>query len=150
MPVPYLHFQGRCAEALAFYAEVFGGPAPTLTRYADGPGAPEAWKGEPHVMHGEVRLEDGVLMGSDFPPGMEGDPQKAVSVMQALPDGEAVRAAFGRLLDGGAVIQPVQETFFSPAFAMVRDRFGTHWILMAPPAAPPDPAPVEVEPGAGP
>lgn len=28
MPTPYLHFQGRCAEALTFYAEVFGAPPP--------------------------------------------------------------------------------------------------------------------------
>ena len=144
--IPYLHFQGQAAQALAFYAEVFDGHGLTLTRYADGPGAPEAWRDEPHVMHGELRIGDGTLMASDFPPGMEGDAQKAVSVMQALPDGAAVRAAFGRLAEGGAVVQPVQETFFSPAFGMVRDRFGTHWILMAPPAA----APVAVEPGAGP
>lgn len=26
--LPYLHFQGRCAEALAFYAQVFRAPAP--------------------------------------------------------------------------------------------------------------------------
>lgn len=146
MPAPYLHFQGTCAEALAFYAQVFGAPAPSLTRYADGPGAPEAWRDAPHVMHGEIRLPDGPLMGSDFPPGVEGDPQKAVSVMQVLPDRAAVQAAFDRLSEGGDVIQPVQETFFAPAFAMLRDRFGTHWIL----TAQAHPAPEPVEAGAGP
>ena len=35
MPIPYLHFRGDCAAALAFYAETFGTPAPLLMRYAE-------------------------------------------------------------------------------------------------------------------
>lgn len=66
MPIPYLHFQGTCAKALAFYAEVFGSPAPQLMHYAEAPGMPY-----PHdpdrVIHGQVMLPDGMLMASDFP-----------------------------------------------------------------------------------
>lgn len=131
---PYLHFQGRCAEALAFYAEVFGGTDVQMMPYAQAPEAPADWADAPHVMHGQVTLGEGRLMASDFPPGMEGDPQKAVSVMQTAPDAATAGAWFDRLLDGGDVIQPMQETFFSPAFGMVRDRFGTHWIIAADPA----------------
>lgn len=129
--VPYLHFQGRCAEALAFYAKVLGGTDLALMRYDE---APEEWKGSDRIMHGQLTLGDGTLMASDFPPGFEGDPQKAVSVMQTFPTPEATRAAFDRLLEGGDVIQDFGPTFFSPGFGMVRDRFGTHWILSAMPA----------------
>jgi PhnB protein len=132
---PYIHFQGQCAEALAFYADVFGGSGLQTMRYADGPGAPEAWKGSDRVMHGQITLGDGVLMASDFPPGVEGDPQKAVSVMQTLPDVVSTRAAFDRLCEGGAVIHDFGPTFFSPAFGMVKDRFGTHWIVSTQPDA---------------
>jgi PhnB protein len=131
--MPYLHFQGRCAEALAFYADVLGGTDLAMMRYADGPNARPEWKDQPHVMHGQVRLGDGVLMASDFPPGMEGDPQKAVSIMQTFSDVDSTRAAFDRLMEGGDLIQPFGPTFFSPAFGMLRDRFGTHWILSAEP-----------------
>ena len=31
MPIPYLHFQGDCAKALAFCAETFASPAPPDT-----------------------------------------------------------------------------------------------------------------------
>lgn len=128
---PYLHFQGQCAEALAFYAEVFDGTELRTMLYAEGPGVPEAWKTSPRVMHGQVTLAGGTLMASDFPPGFEGDPQKAVSVMQTLPDVAAARAAFDRLSDGGALIQEFGPSFFSPGFGMVRDRYGTHWIITA-------------------
>ena len=134
MPLPYIHFQGRCAEALAFYAEVFGGSGLELTRYDDSPEAHEAWKGSGRVMHGQITLPDGLMMGSDFPPGTEGDPQKAVSAMQSMPDTASARSAFDRLLEGGDVILPFGPNFFSPGFGMVRDRFGTHWMIWTAPA----------------
>ena len=49
--LPYLHFQGQCADALGFYQQVFGGRDLQIMRYADGPDAPEAWKSSPRVMH---------------------------------------------------------------------------------------------------
>ena len=133
--MPYLHFQGRCAEALAFYAEVLGGTDLAVMRYAEAPAVPEDWKASDRVMHGQVRLGEGVLMASDFPPGMEGDPQKAFSVMQTFADVPSARAAFDRLMEGGDLIQDFGPTFFSRGFGMVRDRFGTHWILSAEPEA---------------
>lgn len=130
---PYLHFQGTCAEALAFYAHVFGGTV-TMMPYAEMPGAPAEWAGSAHVMHGQVTMPGGILMASDFPPGFEGDPQKAVSVMQTIPELGTARAAFERLLgEGGDLIDDFKETFFAEGFGMVRDRFGTHWIISTEP-----------------
>ena len=127
--LPYLHFQGQCAEALAFYAQVFGGTNLQTMRYADGPDAPPAWKDSARIMHGQVTLYDGTLMASDYPPGVEGSPQTGFSVMQSAPDVTTGRAVFDQLSQGGAVIDPFRATFFSPGFGMVRDRFGTAWII---------------------
>ena len=41
--MPYVHFQGHCAEALAFYEQVFDGRDLQIMRYADGPEAPPEW-----------------------------------------------------------------------------------------------------------
>ncbi|TNC69822.1 VOC family protein [Rubellimicrobium roseum] len=133
--IPYLHFRGDCAEALAFYAGALGGTDLALLRYADSPNASEAAKGSDRVMHGQLRLGDGMLMASDVPPGMEGHPQQGVSVMQTFPEPAAAHQAFDRLTDGGTVIQPFAPTFFSRGFGMVRDRFGTHWIISTAPEA---------------
>lgn len=132
---PYIHFQGQCAEALTFYARVFNGTGLQTMRYADGPGATDAWKASDRVMHGQVTLFDGTLMASDFPPGIDGDPQKGFSVMQTAPDVAAGQAIFDQLADGGSVIDPYRATFFSPGFGMVQDKFGTHWIISTLPAA---------------
>jgi PhnB protein len=55
--------------------------------------------------------------------------------MQSAPDVATAQGWFDGLGNGGAVIQPFQPTFFSPGFGMVKDKFGTHWIISAMPAA---------------
>jgi PhnB protein len=129
--VPYLHFQGDCAEAMAFYAEVFGSEPPRLMRYTDAPPSEEIGRSD-KVMHAELTIGAGKLMGSDFPPGMEGEPQRAVSVMHPVADAETGRRIYQRLREGGATIMDFAPTFWSQGFGMVRDRFGTHWMIAAP------------------
>lgn len=132
--VPYIHFQGNCAEAMRFYADVFGATDLQIFGYADAPEG--AMPGVPtdtdRVMHAALTHPGGVLMGSDFPPGMEGDPQKAVSISFSVGDVAAGKALYDRLLDGGAPIMDYQETFWAEGFGMVRDRFGTHWMISGP------------------
>lgn len=126
---PYIHFQGNCAQALTEYARIFGSAPPDLMRYAEAPDMPEPMRSAERVIHGQVRLFDGMLMASDFPPGVEGDPQKAVSVMQTAPDLETGARIFAALLEGGAAILPWGPSFFAKGFGMVKDRFGTHWMI---------------------
>ena len=133
--MPYIHFQGQCAEALTFYADIFGGTGLQMMGYSDGPGAPPAWMSSPRIMHGEMTIGDAKLMASDYPPGTDGAAQAGFSVMQSAPDVPTARRYFDRLAEGGRVIDDFKETFFSPGFGMVKDRFGTHWIISAMPAA---------------
>ena len=46
-------------------------------------------------------------------------------------DQEADRV-FALLSGGGQTFMPMQETFFASRFAMLRDRFGTSWMLLHP------------------
>lgn len=132
---PYIHFQGNCAEAMTFYAKLFGGTDLQMMPYARMPGGDPRPGADTRMMHAQVTLGDGTLMASDYPPDQAGDPQKGFSVMQVAPDAPTASAWFDGLCVGGTVIMPFGPTFFSPAFGMVRDRFGTHWIISAVPAA---------------
>jgi PhnB protein len=53
-------------------------------------------------------------------------------------DGALVARETGDMLsDGGQVFMPMEETFFAVRFAMLRDKFGTSWMILAPkPQAP--------------
>ena len=43
---------------------------------------------------------------------------------------------FHALAEGGQVQMPLAETFFSPRFGMVADRFGVSWMVYVVPAEP--------------
>ncbi|WP_420341945.1 VOC family protein [Paenirhodobacter sp.] len=133
MFTPYMHFQGCCAEALTTYCRVLGGTELTLMTYDDVPDGGFGGAGAGQlIMHGSFRLRDGMLFASDFPPGMEGERQQAVSVHLDFPTDAAAHAAFDALREGGQEIMPFAETFWATGFGMLRDRFGTHWMLSGP------------------
>lgn len=133
---PYIHFQGTCREAMTAYQALFGGKLDLMPYRAAPewpPGTPEAMRTSDLVMHGTLVLPDGrCLMASDFPPGMGGDPQQAVSICHTAPSIERAREIFAVLANGGTVIMEFQPTFWADGFGMVKDRFGTHWMVLAP------------------
>lgn len=138
MPIiPYIHFSGDCAEAMASYADLFGAAPPQIMRYRDAPEMAEVAEGTDLVMHSEIHAPGGTIMASDYPPGMAGEPQQGMSIMYGVADAETGRRIFERLAtEGGGTIMDYGPTFWSSGFGMVKDRFGTHWMIAAPaPAA---------------
>ena len=130
--MPYIHFQGTCRDAMVTYAKLFGASDLQLMTYAQMPSGPPEFVHSDRIMHSQFSLETGaVLMASDFPPGIDGDPQKAVSIMIGPKTVARAREYFDALAEGGAVIDDFKANFFSKGFGMVKDRFGTHWIISA-------------------
>jgi len=87
-------------------------------------------------MHATLRVGDRNLMASDFPPGMAGNPQQAVTNShEANSDAEARRilAVLGK---GGTEIMACQATFWSDGFGTFKDRFGTYWMISSPARSP--------------
>ena len=128
---PYIHFQGNCAEAMEYYRTVLGGTDLQMMRYSDSPPQP----GHPpissdRIMHSQMTCMGGVLMASDYPPGVEGAPQGAVSIMLAPATVAEGRRIFDALKGGGVMVD-YGPTFFSKGFGMMTDQFGTHWIIGA-------------------
>lgn len=128
---PYIHFQGNCREAMSAYAETFGGTL-TFMGYADAPDVAAEMRNSPLVMHSTLASPTGNLLASDFPPGMAGDPQQAITISHNAASIEAGQVIFDKLADGGQVIMPYGPTFWSKGFGMLKDRFGTHWMVSAP------------------
>jgi PhnB protein len=128
---PYLTFNGNCGDAFAFYQEVFGGPLDLLTM-ADAPGGPPEGMDPDTVMHASLTTDGGaLLMGGDHPTGQFTGPVYGMCVNVELPPKEEAHRVFDELSEGGTVQMPMGETFFSHAFGMCIDRFGTPWMVMA-------------------
>lgn len=130
---PYLFFDGRCEEAVAFYRDALGAEVEMMMRYREAPDAPppgaHAGFGE-KIIHASLRFGETVLMLSDdcmAHPKFQGF---ALSI--DVPDAGAAERKFKALADGGQVTMPLGKTFFSPCFGMVEDRFGVSWMVIVP------------------
>jgi PhnB protein len=129
--LPYLFFGGNCREAFTRYQEIFGGELHVMTM-KDVPPGEEVPPGNPDlVMHAALTFGDNVLMASDDSTADKFGPVQGMMVSYSVPDPGEAKRVFEALAEGGNVTQPMTETFFSPAFGMCVDRFGTPWMIMA-------------------
>ena len=131
----YLFFNGRCEEALEFYKQTLGATIGMLMRFKEAPGDHKPAPGtEEKVMHSEFRVGDTVVMASD---GMtQSKPEfKGFSLTISTKTVPEAQHLFGALSKDGQVHQPLVETFFSPSFGMLADKFGVGWMIMAEPVA---------------
>ena len=132
----YLFFNGNCEEAFAFYQTVLGGKITAMLSHKGTPAeahvAPD-WV--PKIMHACLEIEGQMLMASDAPPDRSEGPMQSVSVSINVNDVAEAERIFAALSDGARIKMPMAETFWSPRFGMLQDRFGTHWMVGAEPAA---------------
>jgi PhnB protein len=129
---PYLFFEGRCEEAIAFYRRALGAEVVMLMHYGDNPddgSCPDGTRPpKDKVMHATLRIGETQVMASDG--FANGKPEfKGVALSLSVRDESEARTLFDALADGGQVYQPLGATFFSPAFGMVTDRFGVSWMV---------------------
>jgi PhnB protein len=127
--VPYLSFDGRCAEAFRFYERVLGGKIEFMQSYGDSPmrdQAPPCW--QDRVMHATLSVASHTLMGADNPPEHYRKPQ-GTSLAINLADAAEAERIFAALAEGGEVAMPLQKTFWAGRFGMLTDRFGTPWLV---------------------
>jgi PhnB protein len=130
-PIPYLLFNGDCAEAMDFYAEALGGKIVTKTSLADIPGGgftgPEA---ESSMCH--VRLElpgGGHLYAGDVQPGTPPIDLSPVHVAINLATAEEGERTFRALAQGGVIEMDYQPSFWAEKFGMLKDKFGVSWMV---------------------
>lgn len=130
---PYLFFEGRCEEAMAFYTKAVGAKVEALMRFKESPEPPPPGMVPPgsenKVMHALFRIGDSAIMASD---GGCSNAQKfdGFSLTITVANEAEAKAKFTALSEGGAVTMPLGKTFFSPCFGMLTDKFGVGWMLI--------------------
>jgi PhnB protein len=136
---PYLFYEGRCQEALDFYKKAIGAEVVFLMQYKDAPpsGNPDQCGGGESkapqmppdaVMHCTVQVGSSQFMASDG--SCSGKPNfQGVSLSLTCDSPEQAEKLFASLGVGGQVQMPLTQTFFSPRFGMVADKFGVSWMI---------------------
>ena len=137
---PYLSFDGRAEEAMAFYEQALGAKRETVMRYADCPDPipPEYMPpgGPQKILHGSILIEGQRLMLSDGTP-LESGSFRGFSLTLQFDTEDQARRAFDQLADQGQVSMPLGPTFFSPCYGVLSDRFGVNWMVMVVPESSP-------------
>jgi len=124
----YVNYAGKCEDAFRFYEQHMGGRIVQMMTHGEHPNPNLPPGFEKKILHAQLELGGALLMGADIP-GAE--PMRSAYVSLTLDTAAETERVYALLADGGQVFMKIQPQFFSPRFAMLRDRFGTSWMLLA-------------------
>ncbi len=126
----YLNYGGNCQEAFRFYEQHLGAKITMLMTQGDQPDAsnvpPDRKK---DVLYARMTIGETDLMGSDVPPERF-QPMRSAYLSLTLASTEEAERVHKLLADGGEIFMPMQETFFAHRFSVLRDKFGTLWMII--------------------
>ena len=122
----YVNYPGHCEKAFRFYEEHLDGKINLMTPHQQ-PQAnfPKEWK-KP-ILHAVMEIGGTLLRGADIP-GAE--PMRSAYLTLRLDTPEKAEHIYNLLSSDGEIFMKMEKTFFANRFAMLRDRFGTSWMLL--------------------
>jgi PhnB protein len=126
----YLNYGGNCRQAFEFYVDHLGGTISELTTHGELPDTnevPPDWRNA--VLHARMQIGETTLLGADVPPERF-QPMRSAYLTLIVDSSDEAERIYALLTDGGQIFMPMAETFFARRFAMLRDRFGTSWMLL--------------------
>jgi PhnB protein len=124
----YVNYRGNCEQAFRFYEQHLGGKITSMMRHSELPSqtsVPADWKNA--ILHARIEIGKTVVMGADIPAA---EPMRSAYLTLRVDTDEEAERLYALLSDGGQIFMKMEETFFASRFAMVRDRFGTSWMLL--------------------
>jgi PhnB protein len=123
----YLNYRGNCEEAFRFYEKHLGGKITGLVRHGEqpNPNVPADWKDK--ITHARIEIGTTVLMGADIP---QSEPMRSAYLSLTVDNEADADRLYALLTDGGQIFMKMEQTPFANRFAMLRDKFGTSWMLL--------------------
>lgn len=123
----YVNYRGTCEQAFLFYEQHLGGRITGIVRHGDQPNPhlPADWNDK--VVHARIEIGATILMGADIP---NAEPMRSAYLSLSLDSEADAERVYGLLTDGGEIFMKMEKTPFANRFAMLRDRFGTSWMLL--------------------
>ncbi len=131
----YLNFNGDCAKAMHFYADVLGGEISMMRTWGDMPATEQRSEEcsvpdemDEKIMHAQLDVSGLMVMGCDVPPGTYQAPQ-GMFIQLDLDSADKAEQLFSALSEKGRVIMPMETSFFAERFGMLVDRFSIPWMI---------------------
>ena len=130
----YLNYAGNCLEAFRFYEQHLGGKITMMRTHGEGPNAANLAADQKNaILHARIEIGNTVVMGADIP---KSEPMRSAYLRLTVETAGDAERLYALLSEGGQIFIKMEKTFFANRFAMLRDKFGTSWMLLheVPPA----------------
>lgn len=127
---PYLVMNGNGREAVRFYENAFHAEVVSLQTFGnlpERPGQPMPAEAKNRVLNAHLKIGNLDLMLSDTFPGNPYEIGSQVTIAVLVNEKDKTREIFTKLEEGGKVVMPLQETFWSKLYGQVTDKFGVTW-----------------------
>jgi PhnB protein len=123
----YVNYRGSCEEAFRFYAKHLGGTITMMVPHGEqpNPNIPPDWHGK--VLHARMEIGLTTLMGADIP---QAESMRSAYLTLGFDTEAEAERTYAVLAQGGEVFMKMGKMPFANRFAMLRDRFGTSWMLL--------------------
>lgn len=123
----YVNYPGNCEAAFRFYERHLGGKISSMLTHEQqpNPNIPEDWRTK--ILHARMELGGAILMGADIP---SAESMRSAYLTLRLDTAAEAERIYAVLTNGGHIFMKMEETDFASRFAMLRDKFGTSWMLL--------------------
>ena len=122
----YINYPGHCEEAFRFYEQHLGGKITSMATHQQlPPNFPKEWKNP--ILHARIVIGNTVVMGADVP---DAQPMRSAYLTLRVQTPEEAENIYTVLSEGGEIFMKMEKTFFANRFAMLRDKFGTSWMIL--------------------
>lgn len=128
----YLDFNGNCREALAFYGKVFGAEPTQIMTFGEmpvDPNMPIPEEAKDRILNASIIMAGSRVLMSDTMPNSPVVIGRNITIMVVSDDEDMIRRAFEGLKEDGEELMELQETFWSPLYGYLVDKFGVGWQL---------------------
>ena len=129
----YLNYRGNCEQAFLFYEQHLGGKITGIVRHGEQPDPRVGADWKEKILHARMEIGSTVLMGADIP---QSEPMRSAYLTLTLDSEADAERVYALLTDGGEIFMKMEQTPFANRFAMLRDKFGTSWMLLHQPESP--------------
>jgi PhnB protein len=124
---PYIAFKGNCREAIELYKSALGAEV-LFTQTVGESGMSDMGPAE-NIMHCTIRAGNSTIMMCDDPRPDAAAGGGNISLAIGLNDPARAKQIFDNLAKEGAVVMPLEKTYWAEAFGMVTDKFGVKWMV---------------------
>jgi len=122
----YINYPGYCEQAFRFYEEHLGGKITMMMPHPQRPPHfPKEW--ERPILHAIIEIGGTLVRGADV---VNAEPMRSAYLTLRIDTPEKTEEVYQLLSRDGEIFMKLEKTFFANRFAMLRDKFGTSWMLL--------------------